>query len=66
MKNSDVHKTSWTLIVAAAEVSTNEWDRAHALKRGGHQLPISIDIVEQELAIRRVTQQVPGLHRRAV
>ena len=26
----------------------NEWDRAHALKRGGGQVPVSIDLVEAE------------------
>jgi DNA-directed RNA polymerase specialized sigma24 family protein len=37
------------LLTAVKNFLANEWDRAHALKRGGNKIPISIDIVEAEL-----------------
>ena len=36
------------LLTAVKHFLTNEWDRAHALKRGGGQTAISIDLVEAE------------------
>lgn len=36
------------LLTAVKHFLANEWDRAHALKRGGAQCPISIDAVEAE------------------
>ena len=36
------------LLTAVKHFLANEWDRTHALKRGGHQLPVSLDVVEAE------------------
>ena len=36
------------LLTAVKHFLANEWDRAHALKRGGGQVPVSIDPVEAE------------------
>jgi RNA polymerase sigma-70 factor (ECF subfamily) len=36
------------LLTAVKHFLANEWDRAHALKRGGHQNPLSIDVMEAE------------------
>ena len=36
------------LLTAVKHFLANEWDRAHALKRGGFQVPVSIDQVEAE------------------
>jgi RNA polymerase sigma-70 factor (ECF subfamily) len=36
------------LLTAVKHFLANEWDRAHALKRGGRQNPVSIDVVEAE------------------
>jgi RNA polymerase sigma-70 factor (ECF subfamily) len=37
------------LLTSVKHFLANEWDRAHALKRGGSQVPVSIDRVEAEL-----------------
>jgi len=36
------------LLAAVKHFLANEWDRAHALKRGGGRVPVSIDPVEAE------------------
>jgi RNA polymerase sigma-70 factor (ECF subfamily) len=36
------------LLTAVKHFLANEWDRAHALKRGGDQTAVSIDLVEAE------------------
>lgn len=36
------------LLTAVKHFLANEWDRAHALKRGGGQVPVSIDSVDVE------------------
>jgi RNA polymerase sigma-70 factor (ECF subfamily) len=36
------------LLTSVKHFLANEWNRAHALKRGGHQVPVSIDAVEAE------------------
>ncbi len=36
------------LLAAVKHFLANEWDRANALKRGGGQVPVSIDLVEAE------------------
>jgi DNA-directed RNA polymerase specialized sigma24 family protein len=36
------------LLSAVKHFLANEWDRANALKRGGGQVPVSIDLVEAE------------------
>ena len=36
------------LLAAVKHFLSNEWDRANALKRGGGQVPVSIDLVEAE------------------
>src|SRR5262249_11796417 len=36
------------LLTAVKHFLANEWDRAHALKRGGGQTAVSIDLVEAE------------------
>jgi DNA-directed RNA polymerase specialized sigma24 family protein len=36
------------LLTAVKHFLANEWDRSHALKRGGGQLPLSIDLVAAE------------------
>src|SRR5882672_4740607 len=36
------------LLTAVKHFLANEWDREHALKRGGGQIPVSIDLVEAE------------------
>src|SRR6266516_6513146 len=36
------------LLAAVKPFLSNEWDRANALKRGGGQVPVSIDLVEAE------------------
>lgn len=36
------------LLTAVKHFLANEWDRAHALKRGGGQIPVPIDLVEAE------------------
>ena len=36
------------LLTAVKHFLANEWDRAHALKRGGGHVPVSIDLVEAE------------------
>ena len=36
------------LLAAVKHFLSNEWDRANALKRGGGQVPVSIDLTEAE------------------
>jgi len=36
------------LLTAVKHFLANEWDRSHALKRGGGEAPVSIDLVEAE------------------
>jgi DNA-directed RNA polymerase specialized sigma24 family protein len=36
------------LLAAVKHFLANEWDRAHALKRGGGHIPVSIDLLEAE------------------
>jgi RNA polymerase sigma-70 factor (ECF subfamily) len=36
------------LLTAVKHFLANEWDRLHALKRGGGQIPVSIDVVTAE------------------
>jgi RNA polymerase sigma-70 factor (ECF subfamily) len=36
------------LLTAVKHFLANEWDREHALKRGGGRIPVSIDLVEAE------------------
>jgi DNA-directed RNA polymerase specialized sigma24 family protein len=36
------------LLASVKHFLANEWDRAHALKRGGGQIPVSIDSVEAD------------------
>jgi len=49
------------LLTAVKHFLANEWDRAHALKRGGFQMPVSIDQVEAEAlyAPETVEQRTP-------
>jgi RNA polymerase sigma-70 factor (ECF subfamily) len=47
--NSERGKFRSFLLTAVKHFLANEWDRTHALKRGGRQLLVSIDIVEAEL-----------------
>ncbi len=36
------------LLTAVKHFLANEWDRAHAVKRGGGQVPVSIDVLQAE------------------
>jgi DNA-directed RNA polymerase specialized sigma24 family protein len=36
------------LLTAVKHFLANEWDRAHAIKRGGGHIPVSIDVLEAE------------------
>ena len=38
----------WFLLTSVKHFLSNERDRAQALKRGGGQLPVSIDLIEAE------------------
>jgi DNA-directed RNA polymerase specialized sigma24 family protein len=44
------------LLTAVKGFLANEWDRSHALKRGGFQIPVSIDQVDAE--VRRAPEAV--------
>jgi DNA-directed RNA polymerase specialized sigma24 family protein len=51
------------LLTSVKHFLANEWDRAHALKRGGFQMPVSIDQVEAEAsyAPEAVEQRTPEI-----
>jgi RNA polymerase sigma-70 factor (ECF subfamily) len=50
LADSDPEKGSFRafLLTAVKHFLANEWDRTHALKRGGGQIPVSIDLVSAQ------------------
>jgi RNA polymerase sigma-70 factor (ECF subfamily) len=50
LADSDPERGSFRafLLTAVKHFLANEWDRMHALKRGGGQIPVSIDVVAAE------------------